>query len=394
MEIVSTPTAVLAPLPIPTTTPLTAALRRQIFHEVWTTINEKYLDPNFGGIDWVGVREEFAPQVEATHSDEQFFALMVEMVERLGDDHSRFLPPDDAQRQDVLTTGREEQAGIGVIVLPVRDGLLIQHVFPDSPAARAGLRVRDRIVAIDGALYPSRDIQGPEGSQVRLTIVRPGEPGRDLVITRRRVEGRIGPIALRLPNAIGYVNVTTFWVHDMDRQVSAALSALATPTPLRGLILDLRSNRGGWRSVMSGILSHFVTGEVGRFTSRTGTTPLIIPPGADPDLRGLPLVVLVDEHTASYAEVLAAVLQHHAGAVVIGAPTAGNTETIYSYDLSGGARLWVAQEGFQLMNNISLEGTGVQPDILSLEDWTRFSAANDPSIVLALGLLNRGAGGQ
>lgn len=119
---------------------------------------------------------------------------MVEMVGRLGDEHSRFLPPSDAQRQDVLTSGREEQVGIGVIVLPLSDALLIQHVFPDSPAEQAGLQPRDRIVAIDGASYSQGDIQGPEGSQVRLTVVRPGEASLDLVITRRRSkDGSVQP---------------------------------------------------------------------------------------------------------------------------------------------------------------------------------------------------------
>ncbi|MCX7791634.1 MAG: S41 family peptidase [Chloroflexaceae bacterium] len=402
-----TPTAIAvtatsepSPTPLPPTptlaeeaTPLPVTLRRQIFHEVWSTINEKYLYADFRGVDWAATREEFAPLVESAADDAAFFDLMVEMVGRLGDEHSRFLPPSDAQRQDVLTSGREEQVGIGVIVLPLRDALLIQHVFPDSPAERAGLQPRDRIVAIDGVLYSQGDIQGPEGSQVRLTVVRPGEASRDLVITRRRVEGRIGPTGLRLPGDIGYLGITTLWVNDMDAQVREVLTSLTGPAPLRGLIIDLRSNPGGWRSVMTGILGHFARGEVGSFTSRAGDTPLVIEPVL-PDLRGLPLVVLVDEDTASYAEVLAAVLQQHAGAVVVGAPTAGNTETIYAYDLSGGTRLWVAQEGFQLANGAWLEGAGVQPDILSLNDWTRFSAADDPGITLALGLLNRGAGGK
>ncbi|NWF81372.1 MAG: PDZ domain-containing protein [Chloroflexi bacterium] len=379
---------------LPTATPIGAALRRQVFNEVWNTINEKYLYPDFGGVDWAAVRDEFAPRIETAPSDEAFFTLLSEMVGRLRDDHSRFLPPSAAQREDLRTTGREAQVGIGVIGLPLSDGLLIQHVFPASPAERAGLRARDRIVAIDGAFYADGDIQGPVGSQVRLTVVRPGAQSRDIVITRRHVEGRIGPTALRLAGDIGYLSVTTLWVADMDQQVSEALSTLTTPAPVRGLILDLRSNPGGWRSVMTGILGHFVAGEVGSFTSRMGDMPLVIKPGAVPDLRGIPLVVLVDETTASYAEVIAAVLQRRAGAVVVGAPTAGNTETIYSYELSGGARLWVAQEGFRLSDGASLEGVGVQPDILALDDWTRFSLADDPGIGSALKLLNRSAGGQ
>lgn len=386
------PTATLPQPPPPT--PMSSAMRRQIFAEVWTTINEHYLYPDFRGTDWAALRAEFEPRIERAQTDEGFYEQVGQMVARLGDDHSRFLPPQAAQRQDALSSGLEEQVGIGVVALPLRDALLIQHVFPGSPAERAGLRPRDRIVAIDGAFFANADIQGPEGSQVRLTVVRPGDEVRDMVITRRYVEGRITPIARRLPGEIGYLGVTTLWVSDMDQQVSQALAEVAAPRPLRGLILDLRSNPGGWRSVLTAILGHFIVGEVGSFTSRKGDTPLVIAPGMRPDLRGVPLVVLVDSGTASYAELIAAVLQGQAGAVVVGAPTAGNTETIYSYELTGGARLWVAQEGFRLAGGADLEGLGVQPDIVVLEDWTRFSEADDPAITEALRLLAPSAGGK
>lgn len=384
------PTATALPSP----TPLPAELRQQIFTEVWSTIDENYLYPDFRGVDWVAVRDEFAPRVEAAGTDAGFYELIGQMVNRLGDNHSRFLPPSAAEQQDELTSGREEQVGIGVITLPLRDALLIQHVFPDSPAERAGLRPRDRIVTIDGFFYAQRDLQGPEGSEVRLTVVRPGEASRDIVITRRRVEGLIEPTARRLPGEIGYLNITTLWVSDMDQLVSRALAEISGPTRLEGLILDLRSNPGGWRSVLTGILGHFVRGEVGSFTSRKGNLPLTIEGGEGPDLHGIPLVVLIDGGTASYAELIAAVLQRQAGALVVGAPSAGNTETIYSYELTGGARLWVAQEGFRLRDGTVLEGMGVQPDIVMLDDWTRFSEADDPGINLAVQMLTRSAGGK
>ena len=392
------PTVAATPQPsptlAPTPTPLGVDLRRQIFTEVWTTSNEHYLYADFRGLDWAAVRGEFEPRIEQTTTNDEFYQLLSGMVMRLGDGHSRFLPPQAAQRQDALSSGLEEQVGIGVVALPLRDALLIQHVFPDSPAERAGLRPRDRIVAINGAFFANADIQGPEGSQVRLTVVRPGAESRDIMITRRQVEGRIIPTARRLPGEIGYLSITTLWVNDMDRQVSTALAEIVAPRPLRGLILDLRSNPGGWRSVLTGILGHFISGDVGSFTSRKEDTPLRIEPVVHPDLRGLPLVVLIDSGTASYAELIAAVLQSRAGAVVIGAPSAGNTETIYSYEMTGGARLWVAQEGFRLAGGGSLEGVGVQPDVAILDDWTRFSEAADPAINTALRILTPSAGGK
>jgi len=261
-------------------------------------------------------------------------------------------------------------------------------VYPDSPAEQAGLRPRDRIVTVNGVSFNGgSDLYGPAGSQVRLTVVRPGEETLDIVLERRAVQGRIVPASRRLQHDIGYLKIPTLWVNDMDVQVSGALTDLVAERPLNGLVLDLRGNPGGWNYVLFGILGHFVRGKVGTFFDQRNTKPLFISENAGPDLRGVPLVVLVDESTASYAEVLAGVLQTVADAHVVGITTAGNTETIYAYELAGGARLWVAQEGFRLINGQNLENHGVVPDTIINLDWSRYSEQDDPQILAAIDLL-------
>nr|WP_238530447.1 S41 family peptidase [Oscillochloris trichoides] len=383
-----TPSAVPTATIIPSPTPLSLSLRQQILAEVWTTVHEHYLYADFRGLDWAALREEYTPWIEHARSDEEFYHLLSEMVGRLDDNHSRVLAPSAAQREDVLSSGREEQVGIGVIALPLPDSLLIQHVFPDSPADRAGLQARDRIVAIDGVFYTQASIEGPAGSKVRITVVRPGEESRDMVLTRRVIEGRITPEAYMLPGDVGYLAITTLWVNDMANLTTQALTELTRQAPLNGLIIDLRRNPGGWRDVLVGILGHFVQGHVGDFFNRQGSIPLEITTPIEPNLSDIPLVVLIDQGTASYAELLAAILQSEANATVIGAPSAGNTETIYSYDLTGGARLWVAQEGFRLRDGSNLEGVGVQPDLLLSQDWIYYSEADDPWIREGLRSIN------
>ncbi len=374
--------------PEPSATPWTITKRQQLFEQVWQTIADHYLYPDFRGLDWEAVKEEFAPRVIAAANDAEFYAVLTEMVARLGDRHSRFLPPSIAERDDALSSGREEKVGIGVITVPTADGAMIRHIFPNGPASQAGLRPRDRIVAVDGVLYNAGgDIEGAEGSQVRLTVIRPGGHTRDVVLMRRVVEARIRPIMRRLDGDIGYLAVTTLWVNDMSDLVSGALTDLVVERPVRGLILDLRGNPGGWRDVLTGVLSHFVRGEVGDFFDQRDVTPLEIEERGGPDLRGLPLAVLIDNDTASYAELMAGILQAETGAIVVGTSSAGNTETIYAYELDGGARLWVAQEGFRLRNGVNLEGLGVQPDLELNLDWTRYSEDDDPFILESLRLL-------
>jgi carboxyl-terminal processing protease len=386
------PTKAPPPTAVPTPEALSVVERRQVFEEVWRMVKQHYLYADFRGLDWDAMREEYEPRVEIDQDNGAFYGDMAEMVARLGDHHSRFLPPAAAEAQDATTSGYESTVGIGVVTQPKADGAFIQMVFPDSPAARADMRPRDRIIAVDGRPYMATDgdLLGLAGTTVRLNVVRPGDKPRDVVLVRQEVQGRIEPYYRRFPGDIGYVAISTLWVNDMDEQVSGALTELVSDGRLRGLILDVRANGGGWSKVLSGILSHFVRGQVGMFFDQRHVRPLVIAPPAGPDLRGLPLVVLVDGDTASYAELLAAVLQREDGALIVGTPTSGNTETIYAYTLKDGSRLWLAQEGFRLQNGTNLEGTGVQPESMIDVDWTRYSEDDDPQLLEALRLLGAG----
>lgn len=391
-----TPEPTMLATPIPTEAPTPELLnyeeRRQIFEEVWRTVKDHYLYTDFHHLDWNAVHDEYTRMLEQAQSRDTFYAMMVEMVARLNDEHSRFLPPAEVQTENATISNSEVTVGIGVLTRPRPDGGFIQSVFPDSPAARADLAPRDRIIAVDGRPYTADDgnLLGEAGSSVRLTVVRPGEKLRDVVLTRQEVQNHIVPSYRRFPGNIGYVAIPTMWVNDMDEQVNGALTDLVAEGPLDGVIIDVRSNGGGWLYVLSGVLSHFVRGQVGMFFSRQAIRPLEIGAPAGPDLRHAKVVVLVDNETASYAEVLAAVLQQEGQATIIGTHTAGNTETTYAYTLTDGSRLWLAQEGFRLPNGQNLEGVGVQPDILLDIDWTHYSEDDDPQLLEALRQLGGG----
>jgi len=390
------PATVTVTEPLLSSTPalLTLEERRQIFEDVWRTVYDHYLYADFGGVDWQALRAEYETRITYQQTRDEFYETMIELVAQLKDNHSRFVPPAAVEAEDATASGREVRVGIGVVVQPKPDGGFVQLVFPDSPAARAGLRPRDRIIAVDGRPYVAADgdLQGALGTPVRLTIARPGAKLSDVMLVRQEVRDSILPYFRRFPGDIGYVAIPTLWVSDMGEQVSGALTDLVASGPLRGLVLDVRSNRGGWGEVLSAVLSHFVRGQAGVFFGRDYVRPLVIEPPAGPDLRNLSagLVVLIDDNTASYAEVMAAVLQAEAGAIVVGTRSAGNTETIYAHMLRDGSRLWLAQEGFRLRSGANLEGTGVTPDVLLDVDWTRYSEDDDPQLLEALRLLGGG----
>ena len=384
-----------SPSPVPTQ-PLTLTLNERIalFDEVWGTVQVNYLYDDYGGVDWQQMYADYLPRIEAAEDRSQFYATLAEMISELGDQHSRFIPPSVALSEDASVSGREVIVGIGIIARPKADGAFIQLVLPNSPAERAGLRPRDRILSVDGRPYKAEDgdLSGTIGSTVRITVLRPSEKARDVVLMRQEVQMQIQPSSRRFPGDIGYVMIPTLWADDMGEQVSGALTDLVASGPMHGLIVDLRANRGGWREVLSEVLSHFTRGEVGVFYSRNEIHPLLIPAPTGPDLRRapVPLIVLIDGDTASYAELMAAILKQESGAKLIGTHTAGNTETIYAHTFSDGSRLWLAQEGFRMSNGQNLEGVGVLPDITVEADWTRFSEDDDPQLLEALRMLGAG----
>jgi C-terminal processing protease CtpA/Prc len=223
---------------------------------------------------------------------------------------------------------------------------------------------------------------------VRLTVVSPGEAPRAIEVVRERIVGGVAPSGRRLESSpsVGYLVIPDLWTGDMDVQVDRELVRLLEEQPaMTGLILDIRGNGGGYRTVLEQILGNFISGEIGEFYDNDSTNPFSITGKAlQKQLGGMPLAILTDGGTESYAEVLAGALQVRGRAVVIGRPTAGNTETIYRYDFEDESRLWIAQQGFRLQDGTELEGRGVLPDVPVSEDWTAFPESDDPDIRRAL----------
>lgn len=394
----STPTsdpALLTPQPTPTLSSFDEIRRAELFDKVWGTVAAHYLYDDFGGVDWPALKDTYRPRALAASSTEEFYATLAAMIDELRDRHSRFENPQQAFVQQALATGRDAYVGVGVLTVPVEGGLLVTTIFRNSPAAEAQLQRRDIIVAVDGAPVNAENsgISGPADTEVQLDVRSPDGTARSVTLRRRAVLAQYVPEVYLLPDTrIGYVLIQSLWAQDMADNTEQALEALLTANgdQLDGLIIDLRSNGGGWRSVLEGLLSTFVAGEVGAWWSQQASYPLTV--AAKPlyeRLKPLPVVVLVDRETESYAEVFAAVLQAQGRAQVVGVNTAGNTETIFAYDLDDASRLWVAQEGFKLPDGSNLEGRGVLPDHPIDVDWTRFSELNDPHIVKAIELIGQ-----
>jgi carboxyl-terminal processing protease len=376
------------------------ALQLQVFSELWQAVRDTYIYPDYNGLDWDAVHERYRVRIHRGLDDEEFYQAMGEMIEELGDEHSAFYSPEEVADEEELLRGQMDYVGIGIYVtVPVNKdhGVLLQ-VFPDSPAALAGLRPHDRILALDGIPVVDESgmdnldlLEGPAGSEIQLTVQTPGRSPRELVLVRAEIQGQLTVDARRLPGTeIGYIQIPTFQDQTITTRVRQALEDLTSAGALDGLVIDMRINGGGLASELEGTLAIFTAGKLGTFVSRDAERSLII--AADPVGRSheLPLVILIGRETESYGEVFSGVLQENGRSQLVGRTTRGNVETLWQVDLADGSRAWIASETFRPPSGADWEATGIVPDLEILLDWDEFTEENDPQLQAALNLLQNG----
>jgi C-terminal peptidase prc len=383
-------------------TPAPAQLR--VFEDLWETVRENYLYEDFNGLDWEVVHDEYRRRVEAGLTPEGFYAVMGEMIDTLGDEHSTYLSPLEVADEEQEFAGQYNYVGIGVLTTAVEgeSRVTVIVVFPGSPAEEAGIQPHDRILAVEGqpVLEGETDrrllLRGEEGDPVTITVQTPGGEPRQITLTRRRVLSSV-PVPYTLLESerekrIGYILLATFADETIDEGVEAALKGLAASGPLDGLILDNRQNTGGLDTVTRETLGFFTSGVVGYFTNRERERAFNI---FGRDVNGsldIPLAVLVGKNTASFGEIFSGILQDIERATIVGELTDGNVEILWSYDFEDGSRIWLAHDTFRPLNDTAevWEQTGILPDLTVSANWDDVILETDPVVKAAQELLEGG----
>jgi len=390
--------------PYPTATPPaitpvdaeTTARQLQVFSGLWNAVNDHYVYTDFRGRDWNAIGSIYEQHIQNGLTDDDFYAAMQTLLNELGDGHSYYQSPAQVVADEAAFAGQNTFVGVGGLFLPILsvNRAAVISVFPGSPAAEAGLLPHDSILSVDGG--PIRDefgrsrTRGPEGSLVVLTVQRPGEAARDVTLTRRRVAGALPIDACLVPNTrIAYILVPTFLDETIPDQIRAALAAMTAGGALDGLILDNRVNGGGSGQVSQAVMSLFVGGLQGHFVSREGSEPLELQPEDIGGSQTVPMVILVDVDTVSYAEILSGVLRLAGRAQIVGGRTLGNVEQLRRYDFDDGSRAWIASATFEPLGQAAgvWEDTGIIPDVNIPTRWDLFTEAADPALAKAVELL-------
>lgn len=288
------------------------------------------------------------------------------------DPHSVFLSPDAYKEMNVSTSGAF--GGLG-IVISIRDQMLtVMNPMPGTPAGRAGLKRFDRIVKInkestlnmplDDAV---RRLRGEPGTPVTVWVTRDGEGGwleaKAFELTREVIKVK-SVEARALEGGIGYVRLKQFQATSFA-ELEAALDDLRSKGPIKGLVLDLRSNPGGLLDQAARIADKFLTDGVivstvgaseGREEKRAkgpGTEPLY------------PLAVIVNGNSASASEIVAGALKNNDRAVIVGAATfgKGSVQLVFPDVTAEKAALKLTIAQYLTPGDVSIQGVGVTPDI-------------------------------
>jgi carboxyl-terminal processing protease len=286
------------------------------------------------------------------------------------DPHSAYLEKSDAEDFDEQTRGAYEGVGVELMTMPDRT-LKVVSPIDDTPAARAGIKAGDVIVAIDGKPVQdgggdgdSSPLRGAAGSKVVLTVVREGAPKPfDVTLVREMI--RVASVRSRLLEpGYGYVRIAAFQA-DTAADFSRALDRLQQGGRLRGLVIDLRSNPGGLLTAAVQIADELL--DKGKIVSTRGRVPISdaefsATPGDR--LNGTPVVVLVDAGSASASEVLAGALKDNGRARVVGSRTfgKGSVQTLLPLDNGDSVKLTTAR--YFTPSGKSIQARGIEPDVV------------------------------
>jgi len=340
---------------------------QKLVSEVWRIVNRTYLDETFNHQNWAAVRQKVLekPLLDSNAS----YAAIGKMLKSLDDPFTRFLDPEQYRSLQVNTSGELTGVGLQIALNPETGKLEVVAPIAGSPADKAGIRPRDRILKIEGVSTKNLTLdeaatkmRGPSGSLVTLLIERDEEAEIEIRLTRDRIA--LNPVVSELrvseqDTPIGYLRLTQFNAN-ASTELAHAISSLEKKGAA-AYILDLRNNPGGL--LQAGI-------EIARLWLDSGTIVYTVNrqgiqgsfEAFGPALTTDPLVILVNQGSASASEILAGALQDNGRAQLVGETTFGKGLIQSLFELSDGSGLAVTIAKYETPQHRDINKLGIKPD--------------------------------
>ncbi len=373
---------------------------QKLVSEVWRIVNRSYVDDTFNHQNWWRVRQQALKQ--RMNDRQQAYDVIEEMLARLDDPFTRLLRPQQYKTLQVSTSGELTGVGLQIAIDPETKNLEAIAPIAGTPAEFAGIQPKDLILNIDGVPTTQLTLEeaatrmrGPVGSHVVLRVQRYSDRQiKDLDLVRDRIA--INPVYADLrtlddktDRQVGYIRLTQFSANATS-EMTRAIEDLEE----RGAdayVLDLRNNPGGL--LQAGI-------EIARLWLEDRTIVYTVNRQAilgsfdatDSALTDDPLVVLVNQGTASASEILAGALQDNERATLVGARTFGKGLIQSLFDLSDDAGLAVTVARYETPSHKDINKLGITPDFVVKQDaLTRdiVATSEDKSYQTAIDWLNR-----
>ncbi|NJO78203.1 MAG: PDZ domain-containing protein [Cyanobacteria bacterium RM1_2_2] len=354
-----------------------------LFEQVWQTVNDHFYDPDFNGVNWSALREEYQPQVGQSPTREAAAAVINTMLAELDTSHTRlYLPEEPAyyqllgifqprlpdlqeQLEPFFPEGKITYRGVGIFTQTLDGKVFVSGVLEGSPVAEAGLRVGDQIVSVAGRPFHPID-SFAEADQVEVVIQRTAAEDSQQTLTvapklfdatTMFLDAQTASVEVieRQNHRIGYMHLWSYAGDQYQQKLEEEL-LYGRLKDVDAFVLDLR---GGWGGASPTVLNFFT----GRGPSVTSILPRQGVRETTQSHWNKPVVMLVNQESRSAKEILAYAFQQYQIGVVVGSQTAGAVVAGRPFLMPDGSALYVAVADVLVDETQRLEGRGITPDI-------------------------------
>lgn len=406
-------TAHCLPLTVKAETPPLREQRLEIFDDVWQTIEARYYDVRLRDVDWAAQRQMYRVKAANAVDNAEFYQILKLMVGSLHDSHTRVFAPEEKS-----DWRNPRFISVGASIREIEGELIFTNVEKNAEANRLGIKIGDALTSVDGV--PAKNIlerrvreqpgastagigrlraaagifEGAADSFVRVGFRTAKRGNERFAVLKRAWENRPASINARRD---GTTLIITFDAFSADIVQDLFEILEHQMHNVRGIVLDLRTNRGGSAEAMTDIASAFLPENqtLGRFIDRSGKTQVeastrrwLLYTASAVRVPSVPVVILTSTATASAAEIFAAALKNSKHARTLGTVTCGCVLAVKGqHALSDGGVLEISELDFQMPNGNRLEGVGVPVDETITQTRRDLLTRRDPALERALRLI-------
>tara|TARA_Y100001968_G_scaffold333907_1_gene400910 strand:+ start:33558 stop:34883 length:1326 start_codon:yes stop_codon:yes gene_type:complete len=342
---------------------------KEIIDQAWQMIYRDYLDStgDFNDSKWIELRKDLLSK--KYNNQEDSHEAVRAMLSTLGDPYTRFLDPKEFKEMRIDTSGELTGIGIQLSLDIVTDDLIVVSPIEGTPAFKAGISPKDIIISIDGESTKGMNIEnavrlirGKEGTKVRIGLKRNNKV-LDVLLVRQKIEINAVNTKLNFTNsgfAVGYIRLRQFNAN-ASREMKKAILKMED-NKVNGYVLDLRSNPGGLLEGSIEISRQWMNdGIIVSTQTKDGIKDVRRATGSA--LTKKPLIVLVNEGSASASEVLAGAILDNNRGLLVGEKTFGKGLVQSVRTLSDGSGITVTIAKYLTPNGIDIHKNGIEPNI-------------------------------